>query len=45
MSQFFVTRSLPQNELDFDIPVKLGVPEFTITTRLILKTFLKLLWL
>jgi hypothetical protein len=27
MNQFFVTRRLRQNELDFDIPVKLGVPE------------------
>jgi hypothetical protein len=29
MNQFFVTQSLPQNELDFDIPVRLSVPEFT----------------
>jgi hypothetical protein len=42
MNQFFVTRNLPQSELDFDIPVRLGVPEFS---RLILKTFLMLLWL
>jgi hypothetical protein len=32
MNQFFVTRSLPQNELDFDIPVRLGVPEFSFVT-------------
>jgi hypothetical protein len=32
MNQFFVTRSLPQNELDFDIPVTLGVPEFSFIT-------------
>jgi hypothetical protein len=29
MNQFFVTRSLPQNQLDFEIPVRLGVPEFS----------------
>jgi hypothetical protein len=32
MNQFFVTQSLPQNELDFDIPVGLGVPEFSFFT-------------
>jgi hypothetical protein len=32
MNQFFMTRSLPQNELDFDIPVRLGVPEFLFIT-------------
>jgi hypothetical protein len=32
MNQFFVTRSLPQNELDFDIHVRLGVPEFSFVT-------------
>jgi hypothetical protein len=32
MNQFFVTRKLPQNELDFDIPVRLGVPEFSFIT-------------
>jgi hypothetical protein len=30
INQFFVTRSLPQNELDFDIPVRLDVPEFSL---------------
>jgi hypothetical protein len=44
MNQFFVTRSLPQNELDFDIPVRLGVPEFSFIT-VDSKTFLMLLWL
>jgi hypothetical protein len=29
MSQFFVMRSLTQNDLDFCIPVKLGEPEFS----------------
>jgi hypothetical protein len=32
MNQFFVTRSLPHNELYFDIPVRLGVPEFSFIT-------------
>jgi hypothetical protein len=32
MNQFFVTQSLPKNELDFDIPVKLGEPEFSFIT-------------
>jgi hypothetical protein len=32
MNQFFVTRCMPQNELDFDIPVRLGVPEFSFIT-------------
>jgi hypothetical protein len=32
MNQFFVVRSLPQNELDFVIPVRLGVPEFLFIT-------------
>jgi hypothetical protein len=32
MKQFFVTRSLSQNELDFDIPVRVGVSEFYFIT-------------
>jgi hypothetical protein len=32
MNQFFVTRNLTQNELDFDIPVPLGVPDFSFIT-------------
>jgi carbohydrate-selective porin OprB len=31
MNQFFVTQSWPQNKLNFDIPVRLGVPEFSFT--------------
>jgi hypothetical protein len=38
MNQFFVTRSLHQNEFDFDIPVR-----FQITVDS--KTFLMFLWL
>jgi hypothetical protein len=30
MNQFSVTRSLPHNQLDFDIPVRLGVPAFML---------------
>jgi hypothetical protein len=32
MKQFFVTRRLRQNELDFHIPWKLGVPEISFIT-------------
>jgi hypothetical protein len=30
MNQFFVTLSLLQSELDFDIPVRLGVPVYHV---------------
>jgi hypothetical protein len=43
MIQFFVARSLPQNE-GFDIPVRLGVLKFSFI-KLIFKTFLMLLWM
>jgi hypothetical protein len=32
MNQFFLTQKLPQNELDFDIFVRLGVPKFSFIT-------------
>jgi hypothetical protein len=32
MNQFFVSRNLPQTKLDFEIPVRLGVPEFSFVT-------------
>jgi carbohydrate-selective porin OprB len=32
MNQFFVTQNFLQNELDFDITVRIGVPEFSFIT-------------
>jgi hypothetical protein len=43
MNQFFVTQSSPQNELDFDIPVRLGVPEFvciTVDSKVVFDAFM-----
>jgi hypothetical protein len=32
MNQFFVPQNLPQNKSDFDITLRLGVPEFSFIT-------------
>jgi hypothetical protein len=39
-----VCRSLPQNELDYDLPVRLGVPQFSFIT-VDFKDVLMLFWL